>query len=473
VPSKSYYSKFDFFSSASKFLTDLLDDMTGNHVNSSRRDVVHIAKNESAVYLVRSYSGAWGWLSPDPDEHKFVIADSTNRSRHNAALRLNIAMASIDGLSILIPAKQFAGDPGLQREILKSLTKVSAEISQIWINSPEPPDARTITDSLVKAAATVFDDVTEYYLKKSTDAAVVEATTRFSGIVAKISSLGSSALSYVNQAERIITIAQLGDRVAGMAMNVTPIETAHILNADLPLRLSQDDQEITAPEISATPLIETTERERENTIEPGGHLQPSTQPIIEIVQEEIPVTTTVNTPQGTKVTLVAPVNSWSVPVVIPNNHDFVFTCEGCETGTRMQVMINGDIITSGNTKWYELPKNMEGPLSIRFKANGTPTTVWVEYNPKQSPTPGGDTTFYAPINQWSAPIIIPAGSRFTWAIGDGCDSKECVTVLIKDKEYLDGIGNWIDVGSITTPATVRFKSNTSNSIKIHMNISPY
>lgn len=86
----------------------------------------------------------------------------------------------------------------------------------------------------------------------------------------------------------------------------------------------------------------------------------------------------------TTATLTAPTDRWSDPVMIPKNYWFQWDCEGCESGDRIEVMVNGDVVTDGDKKWVALPENLDPPLSLRFKANGNVTKVWVVYQPKRT-----------------------------------------------------------------------------------------
>jgi len=79
----------------------------------------------------------------------------------------------------------------------------------------------------------------------------------------------------------------------------------------------------------------------------------------------------------TEFKLTAITEDWSNPVMIPKDNWFQTDCKGCESGNRIEIMVNNEVVTEGNKKWLDLEDNIEPPVSIKFKANGTPTEVWV------------------------------------------------------------------------------------------------
>ena len=73
-------------------------------------------------------------------------------------------------------------------------------------------------------------------------------------------------------------------------------------------------------------------------------------------------------------------DDWSDPITFLAAQEFIFNCDGCESGKRMEIMKNNRIITDGKTKWFTFDKNK--PSSFKFKAIGSPTIVWVTYDEK-------------------------------------------------------------------------------------------
>lgn len=87
----------------------------------------------------------------------------------------------------------------------------------------------------------------------------------------------------------------------------------------------------------------------------------------------------------TEFKLTATTDKWSNPIQVSYNKDFDYAgqCSGKNEDGKIKVRV---VSSNGTTKdykgtckeWTDFGKNLDAPLSLRFKAEEDPTDVWVE-----------------------------------------------------------------------------------------------
>lgn len=228
VPANSFWRVLDVVS--------LLIDSAINLIIDNQ-DTATVPKDEEAVYLVRAYSGALG-LQDDKEEQQFVINDvDLGQERNNNARLINIVSAVVDVSSLLLTfTSDMNKNPRFKRIILKTIDIIRKDNAIVMTKDDDTDRAVNRLLMVINSSANIFaEEMVIFTANNLTDKVKKEVAAKTATKATKfIASNGKAAINTVNFLHHISKGGQLLNRVYDLVYAATPLETAYIVNKELP-----------------------------------------------------------------------------------------------------------------------------------------------------------------------------------------------------------------------------------------------
>ncbi|KAF0221282.1 MAG: Cna B domain-containing [Geobacteraceae bacterium] len=200
APAKSYFRYFDVLELTSDGISSVL-------FGNPAKKAVSVSATEDGVYLIRSYSGAWG----DKDLKSFVRGQVSNGSTMDTrSIINNLTTASLDSLSVFVDIKNVPLDTAIKAGLNVATDKVNAIVQA---DNPKMKDVVAVASDVLMAM----------FKETASNVAQVGLPNMF-GKVGKI-----IAGSLIDVPGKISSGGKVVDRIGQMLTSATAMETVIVV----------------------------------------------------------------------------------------------------------------------------------------------------------------------------------------------------------------------------------------------------